>query len=73
MNKMVSSWIRKVLSVVVTHVPKHSPGCGSICSMVAGVFLMSTLPAVDCARVSTPAGHYFQHISLLQIVTSRGP
>ena len=35
-------------------------GVASPAGLVAGVSLVSTLPAGDGAKVSSPAGHYFQ-------------
>ena len=44
-------------------------GATASAALVTGVSLVSTLLPDDWARVSTPARHYFQHISLLQIYT----
>ena len=70
MTKMISSWVQKFLSMAMTHMSLGMlQVVAASAALVAGVSLVSTLPAGDWTRVSTPAGHYFQHISLLQIGT----
>ena len=66
-DKIISSWVRKVLSMAKTHM-----SLGTVCgaaTFVAGVSLLSILLAGDWARVSTQLDTISQHISLLQIGT----
>ena len=70
MTKMMSSWVRKILSMAMTHISLGTlQGATASAALVTGVSLVSSLLAGDSARVFITAGHYFQHISLLQIGT----
>ena len=58
--KMISSWIRKVLSIAKEHVsPVAVWGVATSLALVAGVSLVSKLQVGDCAMVSTPANKNF--------------
>ena len=57
--KMISSWVRKVLSMALhIYLLGTLNGAAASSALVAGVFLWSTLLVGDWARVSSPAGHY---------------
>ena len=58
--KTISSWVRKVLSVVKAHMsPGSLQGVAASAALVADVSLVTILQAGDWTRVSTPARHYF--------------
>ena len=58
--KMISSWLRKILSVAKAHMSQCTlQGAAASGAFAAGVSLVFNLQAVDCTRDSTPARHYF--------------
>ena len=61
---------RKIFSMPVTHMSVGTlQGAAASAALVAGVSLVAFLLTGDWARVPTPARHYFQYISLVQIRT----
>ena len=59
-DRMISSWARKVLSMAMACMSLCTlQGVAASAALMAGVSLMSIMPAGDLARISTPARHYF--------------
>ena len=79
----ISSWVRKVFSMAMTCMSLGTmQGASASAALVAGVPMVSTLPAGDQARVSSLARNccyikFFQYIQIIgnntKIVTSRIP
>ena len=59
-TKMISSWVRKVLSMAMADMSQGTlQGAVASAALFVGVSLMYTLSAGDWARVSTTARHCF--------------
>ena len=68
--KMISSWVRKVLSISRTQRSMGTfLGVLACVALATGIYLVSILQVGDWARVPTLAKQYFQHISLPQSST----
>ena len=67
--KIISSWVRKVLSMAQTHISKHSPGCCGFCSFGGWSFLSVHPAGRWLGQILYSSLTLFQHISLLHIST----